>query len=183
MLSIRATAATEFKREYLYKMYFDPTMVNRVNKALSVAGMSLTTKDKIDLDYLNKDAVFSSKISEMENFFWKGTNHYVPKNPNTSGESDFVFFDDANNNAEAILTVFFNESTFLNDSNSYIGIIYIDEYDIDKKTVLRQAQLLNCHLTTMTHGTRKKDSADISYITAHITWDYSATFVAFKKSK
>ena len=176
MLSIQKTSNTEFKREYLYTMTFDPTLINRVNTALHRVGFKWNGKNSLDIDYLNKDVVFPDKKAETETFFWKGKTHYITKNPNTSGEGDFSFMDDTNNIAEAVLTVLFNESVFLEDSYTYIGDVYIEEYDIDKKTVCRKAELLSCHLTEVKHGNRRKESSDISYITTHITWDDSIVY-------
>ena len=174
MLSIRKTASTEFKREYLYTMTFDPSFSNRINTLLKSFGRKPVTN--LDIDYLNKNAVFPDKAAEFETIFWKGKNKYVVKNPNTSGESDFGFYDDASNTAEAILTLLYNMSAYLHDSNSSIGTITIKEYDVDKKTVLRKAELLTCHITDVKHGNRDKGSSETSYINAHITWDDSRIY-------
>lgn len=181
MLSIRKTSDTEFKREYLYSMTFDPTMLSRINTALGAVGFKYNAKDKIDLDYLNLSAVFPDKTSDVETFFWKGENRYVVKTPCSSGESDFIFFDDSDNNGSVIFTILYNESSFLHDNYSYIGNIKINEYDVDKKNIIRTAILYDCHVTGINHGTRKKDSQEISYITLHITWDASRVWEYFRR--
>lgn len=180
MISVSKTSEIEIQRNYLYKMRIDasvrsvlmriaPSLMSGIKSEL-VKSNSMSPSDYLlDIDLLNREAPKMEKNGKEGNLDWKHQDYYYAEKHNSSGTDTISFFDDAAGSLASLMRLMRNCSVLLDD-NAFFFTMYIDKYDINKKTILSTFQYVKCKIYKVTEEKLKKDGNDVNKVTVFLSW-------------